>query len=298
MFILVTGANGQLGRSIKRLVEKSKVSHSFIFISRDQLDLSYLNDIQNYFKAHKFDLIINCAAYTNVDKAELDERQANLINHLAVKQIAEIAQSHNIKLIHISTDFVFDGLKHNLYLEEDTPLPLNVYGKTKLAGENAILSIMKTNASIIRTSWVYSEYGNNFVDTILRLIQKGVDLNIVSDQIGAPTYANDLAQAILNIINNEKFAVFEKASEVYHYSNEGECSWYDFAKEIANISGANCTIHPISAENYPSAAIRPSRVLMSKRKVSQEFDLKINFWKDSLKNCMKNLPILSSSNKN
>ena len=298
MFILVTGANGQLGRSIKSLVEKSKVSHSFIFISRDQLDLSHLNDIQNYFKAHKFDLIINCAAYTKVDKAELDERQANLINHLAVKQIAEIAQSHNIKLIHISTDFVFDGLKHNLYLEEDTPLPLNVYGKTKLAGENAILSIMKTNASIIRTSWVYSEYGNNFVDTILRLIQKGVDLNIVSDQIGTPTYANDLAQAILNIIKNEKFAVFEKASEVYHYSNEGECSWYDFAKEIANISGDNCTIHPISTENYPTAAIRPSRVLMSKRKVSQEFDLKINFWKDSLKNCMKNLPISSSSNKN
>ena len=298
MFILVTGANGQLGRSIKSLVEKSKVSHSFIFISRDQLDLSHLNDIQNYFKAHKFDLIINCAAYTKVDKAELDERQANLINHLAVKQIAEIAQSHNIKLIHISTDFVFDGLKHDLYLEEDTPLPLNVYGKTKLAGENAILSIMKTNASIIRTSWVYSEYGNNFVDTILRLIQKGVDLNIVSDQIGTPTYANDLAQAILNIVRNEKFAEFEKASEVYHYSNEGECSWYDFAKEIANISGANCTIHRISAENYPSAAIRPSRVLMSKRKVSQEFDLKINFWKDSLKNCMKNLPISSSSNKN
>jgi dTDP-4-dehydrorhamnose reductase len=298
MFILVTGANGQLGRSIKSLVEKSKVSHSFIFISRDQLDLSHLNDIQNYFKAHKFDLIINCAAYTKVDKAELDERQANLINHLAVKQIAEIAQSHNIKLIHISTDFVFDGLKHDLYLEEDTPLPLNVYGKTKLAGENAILSIMKTNASIIRTSWVYSEYGNNFVDTILRLIQKDVDLNIVSDQIGTPTYANDLAQAILNIVRNEKFAEFEKASEVYHYSNEGECSWYDFAKEIASISGANCTIHPISTENYPTAAIRPSRVLMSKRKVSQEFDLKINFWKDSLKNCMKNLPILSSSNKN
>jgi len=298
MFILVTGANGQLGRSIKSLVEKSTISHSFIFISRDQLDLSYLNDIRNYFKDHKFDIIINCAAYTKVDKAELDERQANLINHLAVKQIAEIAQSNNIKLIHISTDFVFDGLKHKLYFEEDTPLPLNVYGKTKLAGENAILSIMKTNASIIRTSWVYSEYGNNFVDTILRLIQKGVDLNIVSDQIGTPTYANDLAQAILNIIKNDKFTVFEKTSQVYHYSNDGECSWYDFAKEIANISGTNCTIYPISTENYPTPAIRPRHVLMSKRKVSQEFDLKINFWKDSLKNCMKNLPILASSNKN
>ena len=298
MFILVTGASGQLGRSIKNLVEKSKVSHSFIFVSRDQLDLSYLKGIRIYFKDHKFDLIINCAAYTKVDKAELDERQANLINHLAVRQIAEIAQSNNIKLIHISTDFVFDGLKQQLYFEEDTPLPLNIYGKTKLAGENAILSIMKTNASIIRTSWVYSEYGNNFVDTILRLIQKGVDLNIVSNQIGSPTYANDLAQAIINIIKNDKFNVFEKASEVYHYSNDGECSWYDFAKEIANISEANCTIHPINSENYPSAAKRPRQVLMSKRKVSQEFDLKINFWKDSLKNCMKNLPVLSPSNKN
>jgi dTDP-4-dehydrorhamnose reductase len=298
MFILVTGASGQLGRSIKNLVEKSKVSHSFIFVSRDQLDLSYLKGIRIYFKDHKFDLIINCAAYTKVDKAELHERQANLINHLAVRQIAEIAQSNNIKLIHISTDFVFDGLKQQLYFEEDTPLPLNIYGKTKLAGENAILSIMKTNASIIRTSWVYSEYGNNFVDTILRLIQKGADLNIVSDQIGTPTYANDLAQAILNIIKNDKFTVFEKASEVYHYSNEGECSWFDFAKEIVNISGANCTIHPISSENYPTAATRPRLVLMSKRKVTQEFDLKINFWKDSLKNCMKNLPVLSPSNKN
>jgi len=298
MFILVTGASGQLGRSIKNLVEKSKLSHSFIFVSRDQLDLCYLADIRNYFKNHKFDLIINCAAYTKVDKAEQDEKQANLINHLAVKQIAEIAKSNKIKLIHISTDFVFDGLKHQLYFEEDTPLPLNIYGKTKLAGENAILSIMKTDASIIRTSWVYSEYGNNFVDTILSLIQKDVDLNIVSDQIGTPTYANDLAQAILNIIKNDKFTEFEKASEVYHYSNEGECSWYDFAKEIANISGSSCSINPISSENYPTAAKRPRRVLMSKRKVSQEFDLKINFWKDSLKNCMKNLPILSSSNKN
>jgi len=298
MFILVTGASGQLGRSIKNLVEKSKVSHSFIFASRDQLDLSYLKGIRNYFKDHKFDLIINCAAYTKVDKAENDEKQANLINHLAVKQIAEIAQSNKIKLIHISTDFVFDGLKRQPYFEEDTPLPLNVYGKTKLAGENAILSIMKTNASIIRTSWVYSEYGNNFVDTILRLIQKKVDLNIVSDQIGTPTYANDLAQAILNIIKNDKFTEFEKVSEVYHYSNEGECSWYDFAKEIANISGANCSINPISSENYPTAAKRPMHVLMSKRKVSEEFDVKINFWKDSLNNCMKNLPILFSSNKN
>jgi len=157
MFILVTGASGQLGRSIKSLVEKNKINHSFIFISRDQLDLSCLKSIQSYFKDHKFDLIINCAAYTKVDKAELDEKQANLINHLAVKKIAEIAKYNNIKLIHISTNFVFDGLKNQPYFERDTTSPLNIYGKTKLAGENAILSIMKSEAIIIRTSWLYSE---------------------------------------------------------------------------------------------------------------------------------------------
>jgi dTDP-4-dehydrorhamnose reductase len=297
MFILVTGASGQLGRSIKSLVEKNKINHSFIFISRDQLDLSYLKSIQSYFKDHKFDLIINCAAYTKVDKAELDEKQANLINHLAVKKIAEIAKYNNIKLIHISTDFVFDGLKNQPYFESDNTSPLNIYGKTKLAGENAILSIMKSNAIIIRTSWVYSEYGNNFVDTILKLIQKGIDLNIVSDQIGTPTYASDLGQAILNIIKSDRFIAFEGATEIYHYSNEGECSWHNFAKEIVNISGINCTINPINTEDYPTAAKRPKHVLMSKRKISKEFDLKINFWKDSLKNCMKNLQTSSSLNK-
>ena len=172
MLTLVTGASGQLGRSIKNLVKLQNISNSFVFATRDQLDLSYLNNIQSYFKDRKFDLIINCAAYTKVDKAELDEKQANLINHLAVKKIAEIAKRDNIKLIHISTDFVFDGLKHKPYFENDTTSPLNIYGKTKLAGENAVLSIMNYNAIIIRTSWVFSEYGNNFVDTILKLTQK------------------------------------------------------------------------------------------------------------------------------
>jgi len=202
MLTLVTGASGQLGRSIKSLVKLQNISNSFVFATRDQLDLSYLNNIQSYFKDRKFDLIINCAAYTKVDKAELDEKQANLINHLAVKKIAEIAQSNNIKLIHISTDFVFDGFKSQPYLESDATDPLNIYGKTKLACENAVISIMKFNAIIIRTSWVYSEYGNNFVDTILKLVKNGNELNVVSDQIGTPTYASDLGLAILNIIKS------------------------------------------------------------------------------------------------
>jgi dTDP-4-dehydrorhamnose reductase len=289
MIILVTGANGQLGKSIKSLVEPQKKSYSFVFVTRDQLDLSSPSNIQNYFDIHKFDLIINCAAYTAVDRAENYQEEADMINHIAVKKIAEIAKSNNIKLIHISTDFVFDGLKHKPYSESDACSPLNIYGKTKLEGENAILSIMKFNATIIRTSWLYSEYGNNFVSTIIKLAQKNNNLNIVSDQMGTPTYAGDLGQAILNIIKNDKFNEPNRVTEIYHYSNEGECSWYDFAKEVINISGIKCTISSINSEDYPTAARRPRNTIMSKEKISKEFGLKINFWNDALKICMKNI---------
>ena len=296
MLTLVTGARGQLGRSIKCLVKQKNISNSFVFATRDQLDLTDLNNIQDYFKNYKFDLIINCAAYTSVDSAELDKKKADKVNHLAVKKIAEIAQSNNIKLIHISTDFVFDGLKGQPYQECDIASPLSVYGKTKLAGENAILSIMHFNAIIIRTSWVYSEYGNNFVNTILRLIKKGNDLNIVSDQIGTPTYANDLALAILSIIKSDKFNRDKQDSEIYHYSNKGECNWHDFAKEIINISGSNCILNSIKTEDYPTIAKRPKNTLMSKKKISKEFGLKIYFWKASLKICMTKLSVATISN--
>ena len=234
-------------------------------------------------------MIINCAAYTAVDRAENYPEEVDMINHIAVRKIAEIAKSDNIKLIHISTDFVFDGLKQKPYFESDASSPLNIYGKTKLEGENAILSIMKFNAIIIRTSWVYSEYGNNFVSTIIKLAQKNNNLNIVSDQMGTPTYAGDLGQAILNIIKNDKFNEPNRVTEIYHYSNEGECSWYDFAKEVINISGTQCTINPIKTEDYPTTAQRPLNSLMSKEKISKEFGLKINFWNDALKICMKNI---------
>ena len=293
MFILVTGANGQLGKTIKRFVKQQQTGESFVFVTRNQLDLTSLSNIQNYFESNKFDLIVNCAAFTSVDKAEYHIEEADMVNHLAVKKIAEIAKSNNIKLVHISTDFVFDGLKRKPYFESDATSPLNIYGKTKLDGENAILSIMKFNAIIIRTSWVFSEFGNNFVDTILKIAQKNIDLNIVSDQIGTPTYAGDLGQAILQIIKSEKFNRLNKASEIYHFSNKGECSWYDFAKEIVDISGIKCKIHSINSENYPTTAKRPKYTLMSKQKIIKEFDLKINFWQDSLKLCMKNLTNIS-----
>jgi len=297
MLILITGASGQLGRSIERLVKRDDIGHSFVFVTRKQLDLSSFSNIHSYFKTQKFDLIINCAAYTSVDKAEHGSEEANIINHLAVKQVAEIAKSNNIKLIHISTDYVFDGLKHQPYSESDTTSPLNIYGKTKLAGENAILSIMKFDAIIIRTSWLYSEYGNNFVTTILKLAQKNNNLNIVFDQIGTPTYAADLGQVIVNIIKSEKFIEAKQESQIYHYSNEGSCNWYDFAREIVNISGAKCIINPIKSKDYPTAAKRPKYALLSKKKISKEFNLNINSWQDSLKYCMKNLSTVSLLNK-
>lgn len=289
MFVLVTGANGQLGRSIANLVQASKDNHRFIFTTRKQLDLADFKNTQNFIEQNQFDVIINCAAYTAVDKAETDKEQANLINHLAVKNIAKIARDNSIKLIHISTDYVFDGFKLEAYDEEDKAFPLNVYGKTKLDGEIAILSIMKFDALIIRASWIYSEYGNNFVDTILKLSQKKDKLNIISDQIGSPTNAKDLAGAILSILNKKRFYETNQASGVFHYSNIGECSWYEFAKEITNISESHCIISPIDSKDYPQEALRPKYVLLDKRKIQGFFGLEISFWPDSLKNFIQNL---------
>ena len=186
MLVLVTGANGQLGKSLNNLVLQRKLNHQFIFATKEQLDLSNFNKVRSFIEKNKFDIIINCAAYTSVDEAETEIDYARLINHLAVKNIAEIAKDNSIKLIHISTDYVFNGLKQGLYDENDIPSPLNEYGKTKLEGENAILSIMQFNAVILRTSWVYSVDGNNFVKTMIRLFEKNHKLNIISDQIGSP----------------------------------------------------------------------------------------------------------------
>ena len=289
MFVLVTGAAGQLGLSINHLVDQNSPNHQFIFATREELDLSDFKYVRNFIEKKQFDVIINCAAYTAVDKAESQKVEADLVNHLSVKNIAEIANDNCIKLIHISTDYVFDGSKHESYDETDHTAPLNVYGQTKLDGEIAILSKMALNAIIIRTSWVYSKYGNNFVDTILNLTQKKEKLTIISDQIGSPTNAKDLAGAILSILNNNKFYEDDILSEVFHYSNDGECSWYDFAKEIANISGTKCVISPIDSKDYPQEALRPKYVLMNKTKIQNSFDLKIHFWSDSLKTCIQEL---------
>jgi dTDP-4-dehydrorhamnose reductase len=294
MRILVTGKNGQLGQSIKKIVNaksnKNQYSDDFIFIGRKELDFSDENNISNYFDNNdKFDIIINCAAYTAVDKAEEEKDLANQVNHLVVKQLAEIANKQQAKLIHISTDYVFDGESDKPYKEYDTTNPINVYGKTKLAGEKVLQEIMPTNAMIIRTSWVYSEFGNNFVKTMLRLGKERDELNVVSDQMGSPTYATDLAGVILEIINNKEFSELDQTTQIYHCSNEGKISWYDFSKEIFKLAKVDCKVNPITTEQYPTPARRPRNTLMDKDKIRSVFGTKQPFWKTSLVKYIQNL---------
>ena len=291
MRILVTGKNGQLGKSIHKIVntkiDNNQSSDEFIFVGREEIDLSSESDINRYFDSNnKFDIIINCAAYTAVDKAEKEQELANQVNHLAVKQLANIANEQKAKSIHVSTDYVFDGESSKPYIEMDAVNPINVYGKTKLSGEKALQEAMPNNAIIIRTSWVYSEFGNNFVKTILRLGQERKELNVVNDQIGSPTYATDLAEVILKIISNKNYQNKEQSTEVYHYSNEGEISWYEFAKEIFELSGIQCSVSPITTEQYPTPAKRPKNTLMNKDKISHRFDIDILDWRKSLESCI------------
>jgi len=289
MRILVTGKNGQLGKSIHKIVTKRKQNNKFIFVSREELDLSKKDSITSYFDNNCFDIIINCAAYTAVDKAEVEIELADQVNHIAVKQLAKIAEKQKAKLIHISTDYVFDGESNKPYRETDVTHPLNIYGKTKLAGEQAIQAIMQTDAIIIRTSWIYSEYGNNFVDTILRLGKERDELNIVNDQIGSPTFATNIAETILDLIQNQVSSNSNQETQIYHFSNDGQCSWYDFAYEIIKLAKIECYINPITTKQLTSLAIRPKNTSMSKRKITKEFGMHISHWKTSLIRCMNNL---------
>jgi dTDP-4-dehydrorhamnose reductase len=293
MRILVTGKNGQLGRSIRKIVDEKKISnlinYEFVFIGRDELNLEHIGSIKPYFDDNEFNIIINCAAFTKVDKAEENQQQANLINHTAVRELAIIAKTNSIKLIHISTDFVFNGFKQSPYTENDATSPINIYGETKLAGELALMETMSSNSLIIRTGWVFSEFGSNFVKTILNLGMKNNTLDVVSDQFGTPTYAYDLAFSILYIATSEKFLENNKPSEIFHYSNKGKSSWYEFAKEIISISGTNCELNPIITKDYPLPAKRPKYSILSSKKISETYGIKIEHWKDALKGCLKKL---------
>lgn len=287
MKILVIGKNGQLGKSLNNIVSKRKDAKNFIFIGRKQLNLSNTNSIRSYFKKNTFNLIINCAAYTNVDQAEVKLNIAKKINHNAVFELAKAAKKQNCKLIHISTDYVFDGLNKNAYSEEDATNPINVYGQSKLDGEKAIQNTMKFNAIIIRTSWVYSEFENNFVDTMLRLGQNNDELNVVSDQIGSPTYASDLAIAILNIIETDEYFSTKKKTEIFHFSNKGKASWSDFAREIFKIAKIQCKVNNIDSNSYSTIAKRPLNSELNKNKIIKTFNMTIPSWKFSLKQAIK-----------
>jgi dTDP-4-dehydrorhamnose reductase len=297
MRILVTGKNGQLGRSIHKVISTNSTEintnqnlNEFVFVGRGELDLSQEEGAANYFNNNdKFDIIINCAAYTAVDKAEQEQELANQVNHLAVKQLAKIANKQQAQLIHISTDYVFDGESDKPYVETDKTSPINVYGKTKLAGDKALHEAMPANAIIIRTSWVYSEYGNNFVKTMLRLGKERDGISVVGDQIGSPTYATDLASVILEIIKNKEFREMGQVTQVYHYSNKGEISWYDFTKEIFKLEKMDCKVSPIESKDYSNSTARPHYGVMSKQKIKQQLELTIPYWKKSLANCLQEI---------
>ena len=290
--ILVTGANGQLGSELRDL-SRVYASDKFTFINRASVDFSDTQAIKEWFADKVFDVIINCAAYTAVDKAESEPDLARAINATAVATLAQIAKDKSSQLIHISTDYVFAGENFQPYTESDVTAPQSIYGLTKWEGEQAMLAINPLNSLIIRTSWVYSQYGNNFVKTMVRLGKERSELGVIFDQVGTPTYAKDLAQAILTIIHHSQDAS-PKSTEIYHFSNEGVCSWYDFATAIFELSGLNCTVKPIETVAYPTPAKRPHYSLLNKAKIKADYALTIPYWKDSLKTC---LAALSGDNK-
>lgn len=278
--ILVTGANGQLGSEF-RYLSKIDNQYQWIFTDREELDLTDLENLTYEISQIRPDIIVNCAAYTAVDNAESEIELADVINHQAVAIMADWTFTNDCKFIHVSTDYVFDG-SSNIALSEDAPTgPINVYGKTKLVGENACL---KGNplSIIIRTSWVYSSFGANFVKTMLRLLKEKDALNVVDDQIGSPTYAADLAQAIFAIINHANWQ-----PGVYNYSNLGELSWYEFALAIQEISGLDCKVIGIPSSQYPTPAKRPGYSLLDKSKIKKTYELIIPDYEASLRRCIR-----------
>lgn len=284
MNILVTGAKGQLGCEMQRLGMVSP--NNYFFTDVAELDITDAQAVTNAVKAASIDVIVNCAAYTNVDKAESDEATAELINATAVGNLARAMKEVGGTLFHVSTDYVF-GCDGNTPRTEGMPLnPLGVYGRTKLHGEQAILE-SGCKAIIIRTAWLYSEFGNNFLKTMMRLTAEKEQLNVVFDQVGTPTYAGDLALAIFSII---EAGVYEGNEGIYHFSNEGVCSWYDFAVEIATAAGNTaCRINPCHSSEFPSPVTRPSYSVLDKTKIKNTFDIDIPHWRESMEYCIKRI---------
>lgn len=288
--VLVTGSNGQLGQCLKDVASQFK-SYNFIFTTRANLDITNTTQVEDFFKTHQPKFCINCAAYTAVDKAEEEPDLANEINHLAVANLGDICQQHATKLIHISTDYVFDGQATQPYRTTNEIEPIGAYGRSKAFGEQSLVD-KNIAAIIIRTAWVYSEYGKNFFKTMHRLGGEKEELNVVNDQIGSPTYARDLAYATLQILSQIKAL---KQTEIFHYANAGKISWFNFAEAIMEIGNLNCKINPIPTAEFPTPAKRPAYSLLSTKKIVKQFGISIPFWKSSLVKCFKNYKRLTNA---
>jgi dTDP-4-dehydrorhamnose reductase len=283
--ILVTGSNGQLGNELRLVVEEKDKVNNYFFTDVEELDITNKSDVSKFLHANNIDVVVNCAAYTNVDKAEDEKEIADLINHIGVKNLAESCKERDGFMIHISTDYVFDGTKNTPYTETDKTKPLGVYGETKLRGENAIIN-SGCEYVIIRTSWLYSSFGNNFLKTMQRLTAEKESIKVVFDQVGTPTYAGDLANVIYTIIQRDEDDI---KNQIYHYSNEGVCSWYDFAVAINEISGNNCNVLPCHSNEFPSKVTRPSHSVLDKSKFKNALGIEIPYWRVSMLTCIKTL---------
>lgn len=282
--ILVTGADGQLGNEL-RVVSKNFYGYDFIFTDKDVLDITIPENTADFIKKTAPDWIINCAAYTLVDKAESEPDLANLINATAVKNIIEVIRGTECRFIHVSSDYVYDGKSNVPYNENADTNPTSAYGRSKLAGEK--YALLHHGSMIIRTSWLYSSFGNNFVKTMLRLGAEKESLKVVFDQTGNPTYAADLAGAIMTIVSGVIRNQIAMNSGIYNYSNEGVCSWYDFASEIMKEAGLTCKVYPILSKDYHQVAVRPSYSVMDKSKIKDTYGLTIPYWRNSLSECIK-----------
>lgn len=283
MKILVTGANGQLGNEMKNVLEKECPGIT-LYTDIQELDLLDAQAVELFVLKNDITHIVNCAAYTAVDRAEEDKAMCAAVNIDAVKNIANAADAVGAKIIHISTDYVFDGTAHRPYKESDKVNPMSQYGTTKRTGETALIALAP-DSIIIRTSWLYSPYGNNFVKTMIKLGEERTQLKVVCDQIGTPTYAKDLAKAIYAILISHQWV-----EGIYHFSNEGACSWYDFTKSIHRIAGIKtCEVLPIPTEDYPTAAMRPAYSILNKSKIKATYGIEIPYWEESLQECINRL---------
>ena len=282
--VLITGSKGQLGNEIRQWTN-SFPKFSFIFTDIEELDITKTNDVSAFIEKHRPEFIINTAGYTAVDKAEDEKEQAMLVNALAVKNLVDAAAQTNACFIHISTDYVFDGKKTTPYLETDAVNPISVYGETKLKGENIVLSYK--NGIVVRTAWLYSSFGNNFVKTMLRLSTEKSELRVVNDQIGTPTYAADLAMVLLQMINKIATNSQNFVGGIFHYANEGVCTWFDFAQKIMDFGNRLTVVKPCTTADYPTKATRPPYSVLSKEKIKQAYGVNIPTWENALKRCLK-----------